>query len=148
MAARKFSEVQIDLLENEYNAGLNSVSVKKVGDRIKHLAERTGLEEATVKTWINNRKRGPPPTCFPSTTSNEEASKAKKALRLPSLSRQPSGYNLFAGDLFSKGGFKYILQLFRTRGLLTFYGGVSTDLYKWKTVLPNLDIVLAYFSKI
>jgi len=65
MAARKFSEVQFELLEKEYNAGLNSVSVKKVGDRIKHLAERAGLEEATVKTWINNRKRGPPPTCFP-----------------------------------------------------------------------------------
>ena len=50
MAARKFSEVQIELLEKEYNAGLSSVSVKKVGDRIKLLAERTDLEEATVKT--------------------------------------------------------------------------------------------------
>ena len=126
MAARKFSEVQIELLEKEYNAGLNSVSVKKVGDRIKHLAERTGLEEATVKTWINNRKRGPPPTCFPSpsTMSNEEPSKAKKALRLPSVSRQPSGYNLFAGDLFSNGDVKYILQLFRARDCSLFTEGL------------------------
>jgi len=103
MAVRKFSEVQFELLEKEYKAGLNSVSVKKVGDRIKHLAERAGLEEATVKTWINNRKRGPPPTCFPSTstTSNEEPSKAKKALRLPSVSRQPSGYNSISSNHIS-----------------------------------------------
>ena len=126
MAARKFSEVQIALLEQEYNAGLNSVSVKKVGDRIKCLAERTGLEEATVKTWINNRKRGPPPACFPSTstTGSEEASKAKKALRLPSVSRQPSGYNLFSGDLFSKGDFMHIFQLFRTRDCSLFKEGL------------------------
>jgi len=103
MAAGKFSEAQFELLEKEYNAGLNSVSVKKVGDRIKHLAERAGLEEATVKTWINNRKRGPPPTCFPSTstTSNEEPSKAKKALRLPSVSRQHSGYTSISSNHIS-----------------------------------------------
>ena len=113
MAARKFSEAQVDLMEKEYNAGLNSVSVKKVGDQIKRLAERTGLEEATVKTWINNRKRGPPPSCFPSTSDSNNESKAKKALRVPSISRQPSGYNMFAGNLFSNGDFVNFSVFFR-----------------------------------
>ena len=39
MAARKFSEVPIALLEEEYNSVLKFVSVKKVGDRIKPSAE-------------------------------------------------------------------------------------------------------------
>ena len=141
--ASKFSIIHIELLEKEYNAGLNSVSVKKVGDPIEHLAERTGLEEATVKTWINNRKRGPPPTCFPSTstTSNEEPSKAKKALRLPSVSRQPSGYNVYAGGLFSNGDFKYILQLLRTRDCSLFTEGLVPTFINGK---PSYQTLILY----
>ena len=100
--------------------------MKKAGDRIKSLVEKTGLEEATVKTWINNSKQGPPPACFPSTstTGSEKPSKAKKALRLPSISHQPSGYNLFAGDLFSNSDFMHIFQLFRTRDCSLFTEGL------------------------
>ena len=103
MATRKFTEAQVALLEQDYNEGLNSVSMKKFGDRIQRLAEKSGLEEAVVKTWINNRKRGPPPTCFPSASQNNCPSEAKKVLKAPPVCRQPSGYNLFAGELFSNG---------------------------------------------
>ena len=107
MAACKFTEAQVALQEQDYNEGLNSVSMKKFGDRIQRLAEKSGLEEEVMKTWINNRKRGLPPTeredCFPSASQNNPPSEAKKVLKAPPVCRQPSGYNLFTGELISNG---------------------------------------------
>eukprot|EP00794_Sanderia_malayensis_P000769 gene769-61_t len=107
MVARKFTDSQLALLELEFNAGLNSTSEKQFGDRMRRLADRSGLPESTIKVWINNRKRGPPPTCFPSSSTDvsgsevDKASRPKKPLKAPCISRKPSGYNLFVGELFS-----------------------------------------------
>lgn len=102
MAARKFSDAQISLLEKEYNAGLNSTSVIKFGDRICGLAEKADIEISDVKTWINNRKRGAPPTCFPMDQIQPNPPK-KQQLKAPPIRKRPSGYNLFSGQLFANG---------------------------------------------
>eukprot|EP00794_Sanderia_malayensis_P006782 gene6782-7547_t len=99
---RKFSDAQVSLLELEFNSGLCSTSLKKFGDRITTLAKRTGLRESDVQCWINNRKRGPAPSCFPSESGEEIGQQpTKRPLLATKIKRRPSGYNLFSGNIFS-----------------------------------------------
>eukprot|EP00794_Sanderia_malayensis_P010189 gene10189-11236_t len=79
---RKFSDAQVSLLELEFNSGLCSTSLKKFGDRITTLAKRTGLRESDVQCWINNRKCGPAPSCFPSESGEEIGQQPTKGLFL------------------------------------------------------------------
>ena len=62
--ARKFTEAQLFFLEAEFNNGLTSTSMVKYGDRFRDLHEKTDLPIDQLQRWINNRSRGPRPTCF------------------------------------------------------------------------------------
>ena len=112
-AARKFTEAQIFFLESEFNKGLASTSMTKYGDRFRYLNEKTGLPIDIIQRWINNRSRGPRPTCFRPNNVNEDVDMESEESRRPANSntetrcfkkppstKSATGYAVFCGEVF------------------------------------------------
>ena len=116
--ARKFTEAQLFFLEAEFNNGLTSTSMVKYGDRFRDLHEKTDLPIDQLQRWINNRSRGPRPTCFirpnvnddgvnmeaekqdQKTAANIRKHEATGLYKKPPSTKCATGYAVFCGEVF------------------------------------------------